>query len=62
MSGFAENQLKKYGWTKGQGLGKNAEGRKTPIIITKKNDTRGVSFELCSQRASYVCLKTRFYF
>jgi hypothetical protein len=57
MSGFAENQLKKYGWTKGQGLGKNAEGRKTPIIITKKNDTRGVSFELCSQRASYVCFK-----
>jgi hypothetical protein len=44
MSGFAENQLKKYGWTKGQGLGKNSEGRKTPIIITKKNDTRGVSF------------------
>ncbi|CAB4461881.1 hypothetical protein RhiirA5_377813 [Rhizophagus irregularis] len=42
MSGFAENQLKKYGWTKGQGLGKNAEGRKTPIIITKKNDTRGL--------------------
>ncbi|RIA92553.1 hypothetical protein C1645_764819 [Glomus cerebriforme] len=42
MGDFAENQLKKYGWIKGQGLGKNAEGRKTPIIITKKNDTRGL--------------------
>ncbi|GBC03603.1 hypothetical protein RclHR1_05200014 [Rhizophagus clarus] len=42
MSDFAENQLKKYGWTKGQGLGKNAEGRKIPIVITKKNDTRGL--------------------
>ena len=45
MTSFAENQLKKYGWTKGQGLGKNAEGRKTPITVIKKNDTHGVCLE-----------------
>jgi hypothetical protein len=50
MSSFAENQLKKYGWIKGQGLGKNAEGRKTPIAIVKKNDTHGVRLE---QRVVY---------
>ncbi|CAI2174435.1 10547_t:CDS:2 [Funneliformis geosporum] len=41
-NGFAEKQLAKYGWIKGQGLGKDSNGRKTPIFITKKDDTRGL--------------------
>ncbi|CAG8479744.1 449_t:CDS:10 [Acaulospora colombiana] len=39
---FAINQLKKYGWSQGQGLGKNSEGRKKPIVVSEKNDTRGL--------------------
>jgi hypothetical protein len=54
MTSFAENQLKKYGWVKGQGLGKNAEGIKTPIAIIKKNDTRGVRLE---QRVEYFVIQ-----
>ncbi|KAF0415879.1 RNA-binding protein, g-patch type [Gigaspora margarita] len=39
---FTETQLKKYGWSRGQGLGKNCEGRKDPITVIKKNDMRGL--------------------
>nr|CAG8579060.1 7092_t:CDS:2 [Entrophospora candida]CAG8604129.1 260_t:CDS:2 [Entrophospora candida] len=39
---FAETQLKKYGWTRGQGLGKNSNGIKNPIIISNKKNTRGL--------------------
>ncbi|KAJ3326345.1 G patch domain-containing protein 4 [Boothiomyces sp. JEL0866] len=39
---FAERQLKKYGWKKGQGLGKNNEGISKAISVGVKNDTDGV--------------------
>ncbi|CAG8779911.1 25067_t:CDS:2, partial [Racocetra persica] len=39
---FAEAQLKKYGWSRGQGLGKNSEGIKEPITVIKKNDKCGL--------------------
>ncbi|OZJ03776.1 hypothetical protein BZG36_03464 [Bifiguratus adelaidae] len=35
-------QLEKYGWSKGQGLGKNRDGIKKAISIAKKDDTKGV--------------------
>ena len=34
--------LEKFGWTPGQGLGKNLQGRSTIIHVTKKDDTLGV--------------------
>ncbi|KAJ3274966.1 G patch domain-containing protein 4 [Terramyces sp. JEL0728] len=39
---FAERQLKKYGWKKGQGLGKNGEGISKAISVGVKNDTDGL--------------------
>ncbi|CAG8528235.1 4184_t:CDS:2 [Acaulospora morrowiae] len=39
---FAINQLKKYGWSQDQGLGKNSEGRRKPITVSTKNDTHGL--------------------
>ncbi|CAG8540526.1 25555_t:CDS:2 [Dentiscutata erythropus] len=42
IENFAETQLKKYGWSQGQGLGKNFEGRKEPITVINKNDMRGL--------------------
>jgi hypothetical protein len=40
---FAEKQLAKFGWKSGDGLGKNKDGIKKSISVTKKNDTKGVS-------------------
>ena len=54
MTTFAERQLAKYGWEKGQGLGKNkgiffrtlakliAEGMTRAITASVKADTNGV--------------------
>ncbi|CAG8450404.1 15396_t:CDS:2 [Cetraspora pellucida] len=40
---FAETQLKKYGWSRGQGLGKNSEGIKEPINLG--DNSKDWSFE-----------------
>ncbi|KAI9318966.1 hypothetical protein BX666DRAFT_1409225 [Dichotomocladium elegans] len=39
---FAKNQLEKYGWQKGEGLGKNKHGNTKHIAVTIKNDTKGI--------------------
>ena len=39
---FAENQLKKFGWTKGEGLGKNSDGISNAISVQMKNNTTGL--------------------
>ncbi|KAJ2383147.1 hypothetical protein GGI23_007212, partial [Coemansia sp. RSA 2559] len=41
-SSFAEQQLAKYGWKKGQGLGKNSEGVKRAITVSRRVDSRGI--------------------
>ncbi|ORX79500.1 hypothetical protein BCR32DRAFT_294414 [Anaeromyces robustus] len=41
-SKFAESQLKKYGWSKGDGLGKHKQGIKKAISVGIKNDTNGL--------------------
>ncbi|KAI9274288.1 hypothetical protein BDA99DRAFT_497071 [Phascolomyces articulosus] len=39
---FAKNQLEKYGWKNGEGLGKNKHGNAKHISVKVKNDTKGV--------------------
>ncbi|KAF7726452.1 G patch domain-containing protein 4 [Apophysomyces ossiformis] len=39
---FAHSQLEKYGWSKGDGLGKNKDGNTKHIAVTVKNDTKGL--------------------
>ncbi|TPX32342.1 hypothetical protein SmJEL517_g04545 [Synchytrium microbalum] len=39
---FARNQLTKYGWKKGQGLGANEDGRIRAVTVSVKNNTNGV--------------------
>ncbi|KAG2182321.1 hypothetical protein INT43_007251 [Umbelopsis isabellina] len=39
---FAQSQLEKFGWNKGDGLGKNKDGKTKHISVTKKNDKKGV--------------------
>ncbi|KAF9348764.1 G patch domain-containing protein 4 [Mortierella sp. NVP85] len=39
---FAEKQLAKFGWSQGEGLGKNKDGIKKSISVVKKNDTKGL--------------------
>jgi len=41
-SDFAQNQLKKLGWTEGTGLGKNRQGRSTHITVKKREDNVGL--------------------
>ncbi|KAF9330115.1 G patch domain-containing protein 4 [Linnemannia elongata] len=43
---FAEKQLAKFGWKSGDGLGKNKDGIKKSISVTKKNDTKGLGGKL----------------
>ncbi|KAF9561647.1 G patch domain-containing protein 4 [Mortierella alpina] len=43
---FAEKQLAKFGWKSGEGLGKNKDGIKKSISVTKKNDTKGLGGKL----------------
>ncbi|KAI7850644.1 hypothetical protein BDC45DRAFT_487774 [Circinella umbellata] len=39
---FAKNQLEKYGWKNGEGLGKDKHGNAKHIAVKVKNDTKGV--------------------
>ncbi|KAJ8655763.1 hypothetical protein O0I10_008649 [Lichtheimia ornata] len=39
---FAKSQLEKYGWKKGDGLGKNKHGNTKHITVKVKNDTKGI--------------------
>ena len=41
-SKFAENQLKKYGWKEGDGIGKDNQGIVQPIKASLKFDQSGV--------------------
>ncbi|CAF0720939.1 unnamed protein product [Brachionus calyciflorus] len=48
-SKFAENQLKKFGWKEGDGIGKNNQGMSAPIKVSLKFNTTGVGFNLAEQ-------------
>ncbi|EIE90104.1 hypothetical protein RO3G_14815 [Rhizopus delemar RA 99-880] len=39
---FAQSQLEKFGWSKGEGLGKNKHGSAKHISVSVKNDKKGV--------------------
>ncbi|TPX63332.1 hypothetical protein SpCBS45565_g06676 [Spizellomyces sp. 'palustris'] len=39
---FAESHMAKYGWEKGQGLGKNRDGISRAVSVGFKNDTQGL--------------------
>lgn len=42
FGGFGERLLRKQGWQKGEGLGKDKSGRVEAIEVKKKDDTVGV--------------------
>ncbi|KAJ2739935.1 hypothetical protein GGI20_006024, partial [Coemansia sp. BCRC 34301] len=42
VSSFAEQQLAKYGWKKGDGLGKDRDGIKRAITVSRRTDNRGI--------------------
>jgi hypothetical protein len=42
-SDFAQNQLKKYGWKEGDGIGKSKQGMIAPIKASFKFDSAGVN-------------------
>ncbi|PWA01882.1 hypothetical protein BB558_001998 [Smittium angustum] len=42
---FGQVQLEKYGWNKGEGLGKNKSGIKRAITVSKKNEMLGIGAE-----------------
>jgi hypothetical protein len=42
MKSFAQKELEKYGWNKGEGLGKNSDGISRALSISVKDDTNGV--------------------
>ncbi|KAJ2460798.1 hypothetical protein GGF42_000616 [Coemansia sp. RSA 2424] len=42
VSTFAEQQLAKYGWKKGDGLGKDGDGIKRAITVSRRADNRGI--------------------
>ncbi|KAI7863184.1 hypothetical protein BDF14DRAFT_1846373 [Spinellus fusiger] len=39
---FAQTQLEKFGWSNGDGLGKNKDGKVKHIAVSVKNDKKGV--------------------
>ena len=45
MSSVAERMLKKMGWSKGEGLGKDKQGIATHIRVTKRKDEEGIGGE-----------------
>ena len=45
MSSVAEKMLKKMGWSKGEGLGKDKQGISTHITVTKRKDDEGIGAE-----------------
>jgi Pin2-interacting protein X1 len=40
-SDFAKRQLERMGWTEGSGLGKERQGRASPILVEKRSDETG---------------------
>ncbi|KAJ2858667.1 hypothetical protein J3B02_000048 [Coemansia erecta] len=42
MPSFAEQQLAKYGWKQGEGLGKDKSGITRAITVSRRTDNRGV--------------------
>ena len=46
MGGFGQQMLERMGWQKGQGLGKDKQGRADPLGVKKKEDTRGLGDKL----------------
>jgi hypothetical protein len=42
MGGFGQKLLENMGWQKGEGLGKDRQGRKAPVEVIKKDDTVGL--------------------
>ncbi|XP_032662621.1 uncharacterized protein LOC116840237 [Odontomachus brunneus] len=45
MSDFAKNQLLKFGWSEGKGLGKNENGITKPIKATLKSGVEGLGYK-----------------
>ena len=45
MSTFAEKQLAKFGWQKGQGLGKREDGISKAVKVEQKLDTYGIGLK-----------------
>jgi hypothetical protein len=45
VSSVAEKMLKKMGWSKGEGLGKDKQGISTHITVTKRKDDEGIGAE-----------------
>jgi G-patch domain len=41
QSEFAKRQLERMGWSEGNGLGKDRQGRATPIIVKRRSDATG---------------------
>lgn len=44
-----KRELEKYGWTTGNGLGRNEDGIKTPLKVKLKNDKTGVGHHLSEE-------------
>jgi hypothetical protein len=42
MGGFGQGMLERLGWRKGEGLGKQRQGRADPLDVKKKDDTAGL--------------------
>jgi Pin2-interacting protein X1 len=51
-SDFAQNQLKKLGWSDGDGLGKRRQGRASHITVTKREDNVGLGHSGYNQDAT----------
>ncbi len=56
FGGFGERLLRKHGWEKGEGLGKNKTGRAEAIQVKKKEDTAGVSMIYCDLTQIHIVL------
>lgn len=56
FGGFGERLLRKQGWEKGEGLGKNKTGVAEAIQVKKKEDTAGVKMFL-----TLICLVMQYY-
>lgn len=52
MSSFAEKQLKKYGWTEGEGIGKSNQGIAEPIKASFKFNNNGVGYDMAEEFTS----------
>lgn len=50
---FAEQQLAKYGWKKGEGLGKEKGGIKRAITVSRRTDNRGVGSDANQWNSSW---------